>query len=120
MQMHRGRDKCVALQRPADGGPQVLDDTGLENIAESTHRPRGLKEVSVFVHREEDHLRWGARLLQSKGSFDSTQDRHANIEDKNVRSETGGEFKHTLAVLSRAHNVKFPLKQMRDRSPHLF
>ena len=108
------------MQRPADGGKQVLDNKGLENIAESTHRPRGLKEVSVFVHREEDHLRWRARLFQSKGSFDSTQDRHANIEDKNVRRETRGEFKHALAVFSRADNMKFTLKQMRDRSPHLF
>lgn len=102
-------DVVFTFHSGLDAAHDFDDGAVLEHEALGAAVQRLVKDVFVFMHREEDNFDGQTALADGASHFKAAHPRHLHIEDRNVGSGFRDERECLLAVFGLADNFHAPL-----------
>ena len=87
IEVHGGRDEEAIGERRPDGRQEIGSEPRFNDITEPARIECGLREVGVFMDREEDQARRPVRAPQLARRFDAVEPRHGDVEHDDIRME---------------------------------
>ena len=93
----------------ADGGGELGDGAGLEDISGGAGAKHVADDVSSGVHGESDDFGFGEGFADAAHGFDAVEAGHGDVEDHDIGVELLGEFEGALAALGFSDDFDFPV-----------
>jgi hypothetical protein len=80
---------------------------GFEDISEHSHAARSFDEKHIVMNRQDHNGRWIGSLRQTRGCLQAGKHRHRDIEDNEIRLESGYCVERSLTVADCSDDFEF-------------